>query len=312
VNTPLDLDAYVAIVEAGSISEAARVLGEPRATLSRRLGRLEEHLGVRLVHRSSRHLELTRAGQELYQRGRHIVDQVQAAENALRRLDDVPRGPLRISVPPDRGAAMLGRLLSEFLDRYPEVRPDVLATDRHVDLVREGFDVAIRAGRDSDPSLIRRVLAHHRLWLVASPAYLARHGTPERVEDLDRHVCVVNYAGTDRARPVWPRLEGGEVRVPAGIATNDLSIGLAMALGGHGLVMLPDVAVAPFAARGELVAVLADVLGARGTMALVYPEKRLLEPQVRAFIDFALAWFDDHREEILTPRWTAPCPTTAS
>ncbi|MEQ1502846.1 MAG: LysR family transcriptional regulator [Myxococcota bacterium] len=301
MNTPLALDVYVTIVEAGSISEAARTLGEPRATLSRQLTRLEDHLGVRLVHRSTRTFEVTRAGLELYHRGRRIVDEVRAAEQALRRLDDVPRGPLRLSVPPGPGGEVFGELLATFLDRFPEVRPDVLATDRHVDLVREGFDVALRAGAWVDPSLVRRVITHHRTVLVAAPAYLAAHGAPTGVDGLAAHRWILGYGGGDRVHAVVPLRDGGGLRVEPRVASNELGVTLALVTGGHGLAVLPDLAVAEAVAAGRLVVVLPELVGADVTLAVVYPERRLIEPQVRAFIDHAVAFFADRPPLIRCP-----------
>ncbi|MEQ1571850.1 MAG: LysR family transcriptional regulator [Myxococcota bacterium] len=298
MNTPLDLDQYVAIVEAGSISEAARLTGEPRATLSRRLTRLEEQLGVRLAHRSTRHLEPTRAGLELYHRARHIVDEVHAAEQALRRLDDVPRGPLRVSVP---NGPMLAPLFAAFLGEHPGVLPDIVATDRHVDLVREGFDVAIRAGRATDPSLVRRVIAHARVVAVGSPAYLAARGVPRTLADLGEHACIVGYGGGERMVPVWPLLDGGEVRVPGRIGCNELGIAIALAVAGHGLTVAPDALVAGPLAAGQLQLVLPELVGSTSTLALVYPERRLLEPAVRAFVDFTAGWFERNAEVLREP-----------
>lgn len=303
MNTPLELEAYVAMIEAGSISEAARRLGEPRATLSRRLTRLEEHLGVRLVHRATRHFEPTRAGRELYARGRRIVDEVRATEQALRALDGTPRGPIRISIPSGNAARGVGELLAAFLARYPEVTVDVLATDRHVDLVREGFDVALRAGRISDPSLVQRVLMRDRTVLVASPAYLDARGVPDSPEALARHACIVGYDGGDRVWPAFPLRDGGEVRVPAAMASNAVEVVASLAVAGRGLAVLPRGALAELLDRGLLREVLVDTVGRDITVSLVYPDRRLLEPQVRAFLDFALAWMTEG-PNLLKPR---PC-----
>lgn len=291
MNTPLELDAFVALIEAGNITAAARRLGEPRATLSRRLGRLEDHLGVRLVHRSTRRFEPTRAGLELYSRGRRIVDEVRAAEQALRTLDGTPRGPLRISIPPGPASPVFGELLADFLTQYPGVVPDVFTSDRHVDLVREGFDLALRAGRDSDPALIRRVLLHDRLSLIGAPAYLAARGTPSTTADLAGHACIVGYGGGDRVHPVWPLRDGGELRVVPALACNGLEVSAALVLAGKGLAVLPELAVGELLADGRLVRVLPEAVGAEVSFSLVYPERRLLEPQVRAFLDFAVPWF---------------------
>jgi DNA-binding transcriptional LysR family regulator len=292
MNTPLDLDTFVALVEAGSLSEAARATGEPRATLSRRLAKLEEHFGVRLIHRSTRRFEPTRAGRDLYARGRRIVDEVRAAEQALRSEDGAPRGPLRISLPPSGG--VFSDLLATFMQAYPEVQPDVFVTDRHVDLIGEGVDVAIRGGSVEDPSLIQRVLFRHASVLVGSRTYLDRRGRPATLEALSGHVVISGYAGGVRPHRALPLRGGGTIRVEGGIATNDLAVTLGLAVAGRGLAVLPDVVVEPYVAQGTLEIALANVVGAALTTSIVYAERALIEPQVRAFIDHTLAFLDAH------------------
>jgi len=299
MNTPLELDTFVALVEAGGLSEASRILGEPRATLSRRLSRLEEHFGVKLVHRTTRRFEPTRAGQELYRRGRRIMEDVKAAELALRQGDGQPRGPLRISLPP--AGARIAELITSFLEAYPEVEPDILTTARHVDLVAEGIDVALRAGTVEDPTLIRRTLLRQRSGLVASPAYLAARGTPQAVEDLRRHAAIVGYRGGEHAFPAFPLWAGGWVRVHAAVATNDLDLQIQLALAGRGVALLPGMVADPLLAAGRLVAVLPDAIGGEVPASLVYPRRELLEPQVQAFIDHAWAFFQNRPLERLVP-----------
>lgn len=290
MNTPLALDTYVAIIEAGSLSEASRVLGEPRATLSRRLAQLEEHFGVRLVHRSTRRFEPTRTGLELYRRGRRIVDEVRAAEAALVRKDGVPRGPLRVSLP--SAAPMFPELITRFCERFPEVQPDVWVTDRHLDLVAEGVDVAIRAGVVDDPSLIRRTLVRHRLVLVGAPAYLARRGAPRTVDDLDHHEFVVGYGGMDRPSRTIRLRGGGELAVTSVAACNEISIQLALVVAGRGLAVLPDVIAERAIEAGRLVVLLPDEVGLDVSASLVYPERGLLEPAVEAFVAHTIAFFE--------------------
>jgi DNA-binding transcriptional LysR family regulator len=287
IGVPLGLDVFVDIVTSGSIAAAARNCGETRSTLSRRLSKLEADLGVELLSRSSRRLVPTRAGDELFRRAQRIIAEVTAAEEAIRRLDDVPRGPLRVSIPPGDSAEVVGDLFASFLNRYPQIEVEIVASDRHVDLVGEGFDAAIRAGDAGDPGLVRRIVGRHRLIAVASPAYLATDGAPASAEHLRDHRCIVGFAGTDRAVPVWPLVAGGSVRVPIHIACNNLTLQRALARAGHGLALVPALLAAADLASGVLVPVLPESVGANTTLSIVYPERRILEPQVRAFVDHA-------------------------
>ena len=162
-------ETFVSIVEAGSISAAARALGVPRETLSRRLLRLEERLGVWLLHRSSRQLDLSPAGEVLFGRVRPLVLAAREANEAVRALDGEPRGLLRVSVPPGGGGLAMAELARGFLTARPKVELELLATTRHVDLIGEGFDVALRAGEVTDPRLVARRLTQNRLVGVAAP-----------------------------------------------------------------------------------------------------------------------------------------------
>jgi len=191
---------FLMVVREESISAAARSLNLPRATLSRRMSALEADLGVRLIHRRTNRLTLTEAGKELHLRAQRIVEDVADAWNAVRRLDDTPRGLLRVSVTGPHFA----KLFTGFLQDFPEVRLEVQSTTRHVDLLSEGVDVAIRIGPVEDQNLIARWLHTDRLVAAASPAYLERHGSPAHPEDLPNHTCIVGFAGASPTTRSWP------------------------------------------------------------------------------------------------------------
>ncbi|MCA9572229.1 MAG: LysR family transcriptional regulator, partial [Myxococcales bacterium] len=217
-----ELAAFVAVVDAGSVSGAADELGLPRATVSRRLARLEERLGVRLLRRTTRRTALTDAGTELYGHARTALAAVGEGWAALRRADGVPRGLLRVSVPPVSGE--LTEVLLAFVRAFPEVRLEVEVSTRHVDLIGEGFDVAVRASGHLDPGLVARQLARFRSQALASPAYVERHGLPSTAEELRDHACLLGF---DRGvRPVtwWPLLDGGRVRVDGRLVCNDIDV----------------------------------------------------------------------------------------
>lgn len=284
-----DLDILVAILDTGSLSAAADRLDLPRATLSRRLVKLEEDVGARLIHRSTRALVPTDAGLELYRHARPIVDAVGAATAAVRAQDGVPRGLLRVTLPP-AGGSMFGDLLSTYLDRYPEVRMEVLAVTRHVDLVAEGFDVGVRAGELTGSSLISRRLATNRQVLVASPDYLARAGTPTRPDHLMAHDCLVGFERGEVPLRTWPLTDGSHVPVRVRFASNDLGLTTQAARRGQGLALLPQGLVDEDLEAGRLVEVLRGQVGLETGIWVVYPEKRLMLPRVRAFIDLLVDW----------------------
>lgn len=284
---------FVAVVENGSVAAAARRLGIPRPTLSKRLTRLEENLGVRLVHRSTRRLVLTEAGQKLFLRARRIVAEARAAREEVARLDDTPRGLLRVSVPHGRSMAWLDVLVLEFLTRYPEVSLEIVATSRHVDLVAEGVDVALRGGVVADESLIGRTLTRTDSAPVASPAYLARHGVPTTPEDLDVHECLLGFASGESPERSWPLRGGGSVKVQGRLATNDLGTRQALAVAGQGITLLPLRFAADDLDSGRLVPVLEGQIGIEGAITAVWVERDFVDAKVRAFVDLVVDRFDD-------------------
>ena len=292
---------FVRIVEEGSVSAAARSLGVPRASLSRRLSGLEKRLGVRLLHRTTRTQSLSHAGDELYSRARRIVSAAREAEEVVRRVDDIPRGLLRVSLPPSLGrdSSMTERLILEFMDRYPEVSIEVICTSRHVDLIGEGIDVALRAGEVRDPSLFAKRLWRNRAFAVASSDYLARRGSPETALELAQHDCLLGFEAGERPERSWPTLAGGSVPVQGRLAVNDLTVRLSAVLQGYGIALLPEMFVQSQVEAGHLVLVLPDVIGISSGVALVYPERDFLDPKVRAFVDHASAVIEEVRSELI-------------
>ena len=254
--------------------------------MSKRLARLEERLGVRLLHRTTRRLTLTKHGDRLYERARRVVHAAHAAEASIRRLDDEPRGLLRVAIPPRVPEGIFTRWLTEFLQRYPQVRLDVVGTDIHVDLVAEGFDVALRHGPIEDTSLIARTLVTNKEIAVASPAYLQKHGTPRTVDDLAAHNCIVGYTGSNVPNPNWPLVDGGTTRVAGTLVTNHNGLRVEAARCHLGISLVIDRTAASALDAGELVHVLPDVVGRVDHARLVYADREYLDPVVRAFVDF--------------------------
>jgi DNA-binding transcriptional LysR family regulator len=283
------LEGFVEVVAQGSVTGAARVLGVPRPTLSRQLTRLEDRMGVRLLHRSTRRLVLTRAGEELLPRARRIVDDARAALDAVRRHDDVPRGRLRVTVPPSHDG-FLAAPIAAFAVAFPAVSLEIEATSRVVDLVAEGFDVALRGGASAPPDHVRRMLLRTPAVAVASPDYLDRAGRPVRANDLDAHTLLLGVDATGAREGWWPLLPTGRVRVAGTFVANDVVLRRAAAEAGLGITMVPSLTARPALAAGRLEVVLPEVLGQPAGLALVYPERALLLPAVRAFVDHLLEW----------------------
>jgi DNA-binding transcriptional LysR family regulator len=284
-----ELEAFARIVESGSLSKAAAELEVPRATIGRRLGRLEERLGVRLVRRSTRRLALTDAGTTLYHHALAALTAVREAAASVRGIDGAMRGRLRISVPPLANASF-DALINDFLARFPDVQLHVHASAQHADLLGGGFDLALRAGGAIDPGLVARPLARSRSLAVASPTYLARRGTPKRARDLREHACLLGFDRGIVPNHYWPLRNGSTVRVDGPFASNEPTALQAAVLAGHGIALLPLFFVAAAIHAGQLVAVLPAQVGGQVQIAVVYPERELVPPIVRAFVDELVAW----------------------
>ncbi len=290
-------EEFVSIVDHGSVTGAAETLGLPRPTVSKRLARLEERLGVRLLHRTTRRMKLTEPGELLYERARRVVHAAREAEAAVQRLDDVPRGLLRVLIPPRVPETVFTQWLAEFLQAYPEVSLDVVGTDEHVDLVAEGFDVALMYGPIEDTSLVSRILASNSEIAVASPQYLQARGTPTAAEELADHDCVVGYSGNNVPNPRWPLLDGGWTHVSGKLMTNHGGLRLEAAKRGSGIAIVIDRVAEQPLASGDLVWVLPEIVGRRDHARLVYPDREFLDPKVRAFVDFIAAQVDANRRK---------------
>jgi DNA-binding transcriptional LysR family regulator len=283
-----ELVAFTHTVAAGSLSRAAADLKQPRATISRRLARLEARLGVRLLRRTTRSLALTDAGEALYRHAQLVLDAVGHAEASVRRPDNSIRGELRVSVPPVMPPSFHD-LICDFAVRHPDVRLQVQFSARHVELARDGYDVALRATADLEPGLIARRLASQRLIAVASPAYLAAHGTPATRRDLARHRCLMGFARGELPQTHWP-FARERVHVTGALFSSDPVMLRQAALRGVGIALLPEMLIRDAIAAGELVQVLAGQLETETQLALVYAERELMPPQVRAFVDAVVAW----------------------
>lgn len=279
-----DMALFVEVVTARSFRGAAQAAGVPSSTLSRRIALLEKSIGLRLLHRTTRRVELTEAGQIYFERCRRIVDEARLAHEQLGALSAQPSGVLRASLPVDFATIYLAPLLTEFADRYPGIRFELDLTPRRVDLVSEPFDVAIRVGELPDSTLIARPLARLTACLYAAPRYLERRGEPQHPVDLAQHECL----GFPKSGP-WVLLQGDqgreEVQVSGRFVLNSVGLFRRLAVLDQGIVLLPEAVVADDLASGRLRRVLP---GWHGTPTPVYAltETRLLPAKTQRFIEF--------------------------
>lgn len=282
---------FARVVEAGSFTAAARELELSTPVVSKRIGELEHELGTRLLHRTTRKLSLTEAGSAFYQHCARVVEEARLAEEAVARLNDAPRGLLRITAPASFGSNQIARVIPEFLARYPDVRVEMVLNDRIVDLAEEGFDLAIRLTNHPQPNLVARRLMTASKLVCASPAYWRQHGKPATPEELTRHNCLL-YASVPMVNEWVFDGPAGEARVE--VSGNLLVNGPAAlreaAMGGLGVVRLTSFSVSNDISVGRLETVLDDYASPDTDIYLVYLPNRYLSRKTRVFIDFLTDW----------------------
>jgi DNA-binding transcriptional LysR family regulator len=275
---------FTRVVQTGSFTAAAKLLGMPKSSVSRKVSELEDRVGARLLQRTTRKLGLTDAGRIYFDRSARIVAEVEEAELAVGRTQAEPRGLLRVTAP--LAFSRLAPIVVDFLRRHPAVQIDLVCTDRRVDLVEENFDVAVRAGPLDDSSLVARRVAEAKRILVASPAYLKRHGAPKTPDDLAKHVCIVFGAGANPS--VWTLRSGGEtveVKVTPRFTVNDPDIVDLTARAGLGVAAMPTFTAEEDLATGRLREILPGWSLPSAPLHVVYPTARHLSPKVVAFVE---------------------------
>lgn len=287
------LDAFVASADEASFSAAARRLGITPAAVSKSVARLESGLGVRLFQRSTRSLSLTEEGVRLHRQVRRPWSEIGEALVELRQGAGKPAGTLKVSMAFTVGRLYFVPLLDEFTRRYPDIVPDLYFENRQVDLIAEGFDVAIGGGMTLTEGLVARELARVRLVAVAAPAYLSRHGTPAEPGELARHRGVLRRSlASGRLAPwVLKHESGGEVVAnirPVAVLDDPEAIGKAAACG-LGVALLPLPHALPLLENGELVRVLPGWYADTRPMAIYYSSRKLLPAKVRVFVDYIVA-----------------------
>lgn len=286
------MEVFVATVDRGSFTAAARAFRITPAMVGKHVRALEERLGARLITRTTRRQSLTEIGRSYYERCKRILDDVRSAETDAEAMRLAPRGELRVSAPISFGALRLGPALAEYLAGYPEVGVELDLTDQVVDVVKEGFDAAIRVGPLADSALVARRLQPYRMMICAAPSYLARAGVPKTPADLPQHSCLAftlwrNYGGWSLDRSNRPPLKPP----PCRLRSNNALALRAAALEGVGLILQPEVVLADDVAAGRLVQVLAKFVPPPRPMSLIYPRDRRPTSKMTTFIDFVLRRF---------------------
>jgi DNA-binding transcriptional LysR family regulator len=284
------LNAFVRAAETRSFTVAGRQLGVSSSAIGKSVARMEERLGVRLFHRSTRSITLTAEGALFLDRCRRIFSEIEAAELELSQTHEAPRGTLRVGLP------LVGMLmiptLAAFMRTYPEIMLDLDFSDRIIDVIEEGFDAVVRFADAGDTRLMSRALGTYRRRLVAAPAYLAAKGVPKTPDDLKAHACLHHRFPTSRKFEQWPlppEQAGVEIELPKTAVASTLEPLIYMAEQGLGIAYLPDFAIGRQLREGLLVTVLDDYTDRSGPLRVLWPSSRHLAPKLRAFVDFLAA-----------------------
>ena len=299
-----EMAVFVKVAEELSITRAARALNLPKSTVSRRLTRLEERLGVRLIHRSTRNLNLTEVGVAFYERCARLIAEADEAEMAISELHQIPRGHLRITAPSLFAVAFLRPIVADFMEQYQDVTIELMLSSRVVNVIEEGFDLAIRVGRLEDSTLVARKLGPTAMGIYASPAYLERWGEPTDPKELTQHLCLILGSGIPQAdwRLESPHHEPVTVNVQGRLVVNDLHFLRDAVIAGMGIGQIPSFMSYKQIQEGSLHHILPHWQPPQNAIYAIYPSKRFLSAKVRAFLEFLTERLSP------TPPWLLPTP----
>src|ERR1700682_1184627 len=292
------ITAFARVVESGSFARAAERLDVSVSSISRQVSELEAHLDARLLNRTTRRLSLTESGRAFYERCVQLLADLEEAEESASAGTARPRGTLRLTCGTTFGIRHLAPAIAEFVSSHPQMRFDVELSDRAVDLVDEGFDAALRIGKIGSQQLVGRKIGETHLICCASPAYLTRHGVPQKPEDLAGHACL-SYDYSPQ-KNVWPFRDASgsdrSVRIDGPVHANNGRFLVALAVAGVAITIEPDFIVGPGVRAGRLVALLQALESAPANIYVAYPSRRHLSAKVRAFADFLAARY-------IEPEW---------
>ena len=293
MDTLTRIRAFIDVVEAEGFSAASRKIGRSKALLSKYVRELEDELGALLLNRTTRQFSLTEAGHTYYKSASEILKEIDSLADLVRENNSDLKGRLRISAPRTFADADIGASLVDFAVDHPDLTLDVVADDRFVDLVEEGFDIAIRITRLEDSGLIARKLGPFRILVCASPAFIEEHGPLNDPTDLARLPCILDTNGRSLSNWRFQRADGSQftVNVNVRMEVNSPMMAMRAAIGGLGVTMLPDFVAKSALDSGELVSLFEENgIDDRGIYA-IYPHRRYLPAKVRAFVDHQTAWF---------------------
>jgi len=281
-----DISVFVKVVQAGSFTRAGKLLNMPITTVSEKVASLEKRLGITLIHRTTRKLSVTAPGESYFRKCVLALEEIQAAEEEVTSNQKEPQGILKITTPVDLGHTLLPPIVQTLLKKYPKLKVDLLVTNRVVDLVGEGIDVAIRAGELEDSTLIAKKFVSSHMNFFASPQYLKKHGTPMTPKDLEKHQLIsfseeMSHGETIRLNPL------ASVKIQTRIQADDLGTLKAFTLLGEGIGIFPGFICEEEVARGKLIPVLPKWRLGSGHFSLVYPAQKYVSPKIRAFIETA-------------------------
>jgi len=290
-----EMEAFATVVDQGGFTDAAKKLGISKSAVSKHVSSLEARLGARLLNRTTRRVSPTEIGLAYYDRARRVLNDAGEADALVTSMQAAPSGLLRISVATDFGVNHLSPILGDFLGEYPDITVNMVLNNRYVELISEGFDMAVRIGELEDSTLRARKLTETTRRMIASPSYLQRFGRPQRIDDLNSHK-LLHYANSANSA-VWrltaPSGEKRQVRTSGWLTVNDGQSLLNACISGLGIAYLPSFLFAEAMAEGKVEEVMPGLPVETQGIYAVYPPGRFTQPKVRAFIDFLVQAFAD-------------------
>ena len=282
-----EMAIFVRVVESGSFTGAAKNLGLPKSTVSRKITQLEERLGVRLIQRTTRSLRLTDTGTAYHAQCARILGEIEEANIAVTEMQSTPSGTLRITAPVLFGSTVLSGLVAEFMDMHPQVKIELILTDQMLDIVQDGIDVAFRVGHLDDSSLIGRHLGDVSAVVCASPEYIEKHGYPKHPDELEQHQ-ILSIGGRNQWNMSGPDEQELTVNLRPRLEVNDFASLYTLVLSGAGIASLPVLIAAPAIKTGNLMPMLCDWPFDTYPVHTLYASNRHLSAKVRSFVDYVI------------------------
>jgi len=293
-----DIEIFVKVVGNKSFSKAARLLRMPKSTISRRISQMEEHLGVKLLNRTTRHLSPTPIGQAYYEKCLVVLERLEEAQNLIKGLQAEPKGRLRLTIPYELGLFFLKEIMTAFLQDYPDIILELELTNRMVDLVEEGFDLALRIGHLADSSLTAVKLIELEGGVYASPAFLKDRPLPQHPSDLQVNECIQFHTNHTHVWKFYHAQEGIIEILPTGrVQVNSMDYTCEATVNGLGIAALNKIVAYPYVKQGKLIEMLKDYKLSFPNIYAVYPSRKFLSPNVRTFIDYVKPRLENIRKQ---------------